>query len=612
LARSAGAPDDRAIGRAQGNPLFIVELARSRAAGPGDLPINLRGAISARLDELPPADRDLLQRAAVTGETFRVRDAALLSDRDTADVAGTLARLAHARYIDRVASGYRFHHPLIHEVAYGRLPAPERMRLHARYAREAVHPEDAEALAHHWWEALRPPDAQWVWEGEPDLPRMRREAYEAHLAAGGRHADRFAHERAVEVYTLALALTGDELEIASIERAIGLAFARNGQGDDAWQHRLLAIAAYRRAGGHAPAGLYAETAAVPVYNYAFSRTLPPDEEVLELLAEGERIARTESDLPALSRLLAQQAWYFGTVEKDAEALAIIDAAPDPLDHADSLFRLAGHLVIRGDVAAAESAFARVDALRARGAKVDEMEYFIYRMHTAYLAGDLAHAEAVAEQAIGFSAEVGPHLQSHAQGALGIVAAGQGDWARAVQAAAELERLIQANPSTPWCVFGAAAARAGAIGAALSGDADRARELVAVVERMLPKPGPQRANALITPYVMLGRAGAGELVPTPPPVVRPWHYQLADPIGLNFTVAHVMLGRWEDLRSDLILLERAAARGSLLARAFVEAAGEERIAATGGPRPSHQRLRDLGFIGLSEQLAYRPDGSGITA
>src|SRR3989454_8858364 len=121
-------------------------------------------------------------------------------------------------------------------------------------------------------------------------------------------------------------------------------------------HRLLAIAAYRRAGVDAPASLYAEIGAIPVYNYAFSRTLPPDDVVLELLGDGERIARTSNDTPALTRLLVQQAWYVGATEKADEALAIIDAASDPLQYIDSLFRIACLWGLRAQIADAEKTF----------------------------------------------------------------------------------------------------------------------------------------------------------------------------------------------------------------------------------------------------------------
>src|SRR6185503_11115026 len=111
------------IDRAEGHPLFIVELVRARDAD-GPIPVTLQAAIGARLDELPVRERELLQTAAVIGETFDVHGAAL------------------------------------------------RLRLHAQYAKEGLAAEDVEALAHHWWEALGPADAAWVWEGDPELDQM--------------------------------------------------------------------------------------------------------------------------------------------------------------------------------------------------------------------------------------------------------------------------------------------------------------------------------------------------------------------------------------------------------------------------------------------------------
>src|SRR5206468_6304405 len=137
---------------------FIIELARSRSR-PHDMPVTIQAAIAARLDELAPSERELLQHASVAGETFDVRDAALLNEREPAEVAGALGRIAHLGFVAPVSSRYRFHHALVREVAYGRLPVAERMALHALYAVDGVDPADVEALAHHWWEALKPPDA---------------------------------------------------------------------------------------------------------------------------------------------------------------------------------------------------------------------------------------------------------------------------------------------------------------------------------------------------------------------------------------------------------------------------------------------------------------------
>ncbi|MDP9276175.1 MAG: AAA family ATPase, partial [Chloroflexota bacterium] len=154
LAQAAGARDID-IGRAEGHPLFIVELARARGSTES-LPVTLQAAISARLDELPTADRELLQSSAVIGETFDARGAALLAGRDPAEVAGTLGRLAHLRYVHAIDGHFRFQHALVHDIAYGRLPIGTRLRLHAQYAREGLRSDDVERLAHHWWQALGP------------------------------------------------------------------------------------------------------------------------------------------------------------------------------------------------------------------------------------------------------------------------------------------------------------------------------------------------------------------------------------------------------------------------------------------------------------------------
>jgi len=40
-------------------------------------------------------------------------------------------------------------------------------------------------------------------------------------------------------------------------------------------------------------------------------------------------------------------------------------------------------------------------------------------------------------------------------------------------------------------------------------------------------------------------------------------------------------------------------------AFADAIREEMAAAKGDRRPAHRRLRELGYIGLSELLSFRP-------
>jgi predicted ATPase len=271
LAEAVGARHAERISRAAGNPLFIVELSRSRAEVADEVPLTLQAAIAARLDELAPGERHLLQCAAVVGETFGIRDAALLSEQLPDEVAGTLGRLAHLGHVEPIDGAFRFHHVLVHDAAYGRLPTSARMRLHARYAREGLDPGDVEALAHHWWEALRPPDAEWVWEDEPaERETMRSDALRVHLAAGQRLGERLAVDRMVLTFERALQLSKDVIETAQTEEAFGLAYHRNAKGDEATVHRLRAIDLYKSSGRTAPARLYADMLDIPVYNWAIT------------------------------------------------------------------------------------------------------------------------------------------------------------------------------------------------------------------------------------------------------------------------------------------------------------------------------------------------------
>src|SRR6185437_9519730 len=141
-------------------------------------------------------------------------------------------------------SKYRFHHALVREVAYGRLTVADRMSLHARYAQEGMDPSDVEALAHHWWEALKPPDAHWVWEDQGRLAAMRRTAFSAQIAAGRRLEERNAYEESLNVYTRAVELADDARDLGVAEAAVGRAYAKQGRGDEAWEHRLRAIDTY--------------------------------------------------------------------------------------------------------------------------------------------------------------------------------------------------------------------------------------------------------------------------------------------------------------------------------------------------------------------------------
>jgi len=172
------------LARAQGNPLFLEEtlgmlveagtLAGGRdgwrVADPGQmgaLPSAIRLLISARLDGLPPHERETMLHAAIAGDT--AWDALVGHLSGTPDPRTPLEGLARRGLLHRVEGtgpggsiGYAVKHVLIREVAYESVPRAERAHLHLRAATwfrgAGIRPEPIGELAHHYeraWELSR-------------------------------------------------------------------------------------------------------------------------------------------------------------------------------------------------------------------------------------------------------------------------------------------------------------------------------------------------------------------------------------------------------------------------------------------------------------------------
>jgi tetratricopeptide (TPR) repeat protein len=210
-----------------GNPLFISEmLAMVAEDGEVDVPPTLRALLAARLDQLDGAERRVLERGAVEGETFHRGGVQALVPEET-QVTTRLAALVRRQLVrpDRAQiageDGYRFRHLLVRDAAYDALPKAVRADLHARFADwldQHGHSlvERDEIVGYHLEQASR-----YVTElGRPDPDVADRAALR--LAAAGRRAGdrldyRTAHallSRAVELlrpHRLDLAL---ELEAA--------------------------------------------------------------------------------------------------------------------------------------------------------------------------------------------------------------------------------------------------------------------------------------------------------------------------------------------------------------------------------------------------------------
>ena len=135
-------PVERLVEVAEGNPLFIEELAASLLdRGPSDeLPTTVRAAIASRIDALPAGSRAALLAASVVGKHFW--RGVLHSFDDLEGVDEALSALEARDLIRREPvsqvqgdAEFAFKHILIREVAYSTLARAERRRRHADVAR---------------------------------------------------------------------------------------------------------------------------------------------------------------------------------------------------------------------------------------------------------------------------------------------------------------------------------------------------------------------------------------------------------------------------------------------------------------------------------------------
>ncbi|MHB8696088.1 MAG: AAA family ATPase [Solirubrobacteraceae bacterium] len=127
---------------AGGNPLFIQEMLAmvKEAEGEVVVPPTLKALLAARLDQLEPAERSVLERGAIEGEIFH-RGAVQALALDETQVTPRLAALVRKELIRPVKpqlageDGFRFRHLLIRDAAYDALPKAARAELHELFAR---------------------------------------------------------------------------------------------------------------------------------------------------------------------------------------------------------------------------------------------------------------------------------------------------------------------------------------------------------------------------------------------------------------------------------------------------------------------------------------------
>ena len=211
------------VARAGGNPLLIVELLRSLSsegwlrksddaveAVADELPNTLRDLVLRRLRYLPSRALDVLQLAAVFGESVSVEDLAVASSRPSRDVAADLSEAFRARLLDARDDAVVFRHQLVQQAIYEDLPVPVRGALHREAAGALAHSgADLSRVASHLLRGAKRGDLEAVhW--------LRRAATEASAGAPSVAVDLIRHAGEL------LPPRHDETDIVSSELAAAL------------------------------------------------------------------------------------------------------------------------------------------------------------------------------------------------------------------------------------------------------------------------------------------------------------------------------------------------------------------------------------------------------
>ncbi|MEX0807442.1 MAG: AAA family ATPase [Dongiaceae bacterium] len=118
------------VARAEGNPLFLVQLLKSAGTAAGNLPGTVQSLVQARMDRLDPPARSVLQTAAAIGQRFPFELLrALHEDADRQCVV-----LVDELFLRREGEGYMFAHALIRDGINASLLRARRHEIHGQIA----------------------------------------------------------------------------------------------------------------------------------------------------------------------------------------------------------------------------------------------------------------------------------------------------------------------------------------------------------------------------------------------------------------------------------------------------------------------------------------------
>jgi DNA-binding SARP family transcriptional activator len=223
IGRPAGAATAATISqRSGGNPFFVRELARLYAAhGTLDgVPPGVRDVVRYRVARLPEPVQAVLRRATVLGLDV---DLELLAPVDLDAVENAVER---GFLVERGPRQFQFVHALVRDTLYGDVSRSRRARWHAELAErlERLHPDDVDALAHHYLQAETQATAQKAARYARKAAEQAQRRFDPHAAAKLWQAALTAYERSgsrdrAEQLALTMGLVRALAVIGGLDRA---------------------------------------------------------------------------------------------------------------------------------------------------------------------------------------------------------------------------------------------------------------------------------------------------------------------------------------------------------------------------------------------------------
>jgi class 3 adenylate cyclase len=411
---------DRIVRRAEGNPFFAGELIRSVAerGGTDQLPDTVQATVLARLDQLAPDERRIIQLGSVFGRAFR-SPGLLALEPDLERVDEIIERLLDKDLLRATGSDiFAFRHILIREVAYQTLTRAERGRLHAAAAQwlEALAGERedslAELIAFHYREAAGIASAQRP--NDPQTLEVRKKAVEW-------------LSRATEVAAAATAtIEGSRhlrgaIEFAEARRLPDL-YQRLGEiaesSDTAIPAYQTALRLSREQGRPPEQELQVMTGLLTIYTRSQGSVAdrPSLDAMRDFRQEAAKLAARVTDERLLARYMAADAfypfWILGsstTPPSDAEladadakaekALGIARGLDDPNLESMALDALSGTAQMRGDWWQGREYARRRLSFQDRLNMVEKVDAHSMVAWSSALLGDLEEADRVTAQGL---------------------------------------------------------------------------------------------------------------------------------------------------------------------------------------------------------------------